>query len=71
MKNGRKPKNDFSVREALLTNDWSDLTNAEIAEVLGVSVHYIHSEKYRIKRETGIVIPCIDGRSQRYADDGI
>lgn len=64
------PYRKGTVIWAVLEGDWEDLTTQQIAEVLGAKRHTVQVSMARIKRELGYKVPCADGRSVRYADDG-
>ncbi|MCD7919482.1 MAG: HTH domain-containing protein, partial [Clostridiales bacterium] len=47
---------NVSLKEALLADDWSDLTPTEIAETLGVNTTEVYKALYRLKK-TGREVP--------------
>lgn len=55
MAKGNFPKKG-TLMYALASCDWSDLTSAQIAEVLDVEVHQITSAIARLKKEYGIIV---------------
>lgn len=61
-----KPKNPFRVKTmlwALMEEDWSDLTVAQIAEVFDTTYLSVNSALVRIKNETGYVVPHTSGKT--------
>lgn len=52
--NPYKPR---SMLWALVEEDFSDLTVAQIAEVFDADMHTVYTYLSRIKRETGFVVP--------------
>lgn len=57
------------LRRALLTEDFSDLTPAEIAEVFCTSAKSVRKTIWMIRRETGREVPHVDGRKVRWYDE--
>lgn len=67
-----KPKNPYqkgTLIWSVMEGDWEDLTVTQIAEVLGTSPNNIAAYIYRIKQETGCVVPCLRGKTGRKADE--
>lgn len=59
------------IKRLLLSKDWSNYTNAEIAEELGVNRLSIKNAIADYKRTTGHVIPHADGRKRKRGSNGI
>ena len=54
-RNGKK----ISVLWSVFEGDWADLTIPQIADVLNVAPSYISRCIYRIKRDTGYIVPYV------------
>lgn len=69
-----KPKNPYrkgTIVWSLFEGDWSDLTAAQIADVLDTTRDCIHAALCRIKRETGYTVPHMTERKPAGGKTGV
>lgn len=59
------------LKKCLLSEDLSDLTPIEIAEIFNAPIKSVRKTMWEIKKETGQNIPHVDGRSKRWSIENI
>ena len=60
-RNGKK----ISVLWSVFEGDWEDLTVPQIADVLNAAPSHISAYIYRIKRDTGYIVPYVKRKAGR------
>lgn len=59
----------ISILWSVFEGDWEDLTVPQIADVLNVAPSYISECIYRIKRDTGYIVPYIKRKAGQKRDE--